>query len=244
MIIFAIMFMRYHIFNIIVCLSGLLLLESCHSKRAVTTPTAVVKVKGEKIPVAPSGAKPDADNIMSHQKRLVDEAMTWLGTPYRYGGNDKSGVDCSGLTTQVYMKALGIALPRNSAQQQAFCNNIPFEQIKIGDLVFFVTGSNKSRVSHVGMYIGNGYIIHASGSKGVILSQLSENYYKRTYHSSGHVGALDKFNAKKDKPKKTNKEIPFDKLPAPKRLETEPLKFEIKSDIEQTHDSVMTVFLD
>lgn len=244
MIIFAIMFMRHYLYNIIVCLAALVLLGSCHSKRAATTQTPVANVKGQKIPPTRTGEKVDADKILSHQKLLVDEAMTWLGTPYRYGGNDKSGIDCSGLTTQVYMKALGIALPRNSAQQQAFCHSIPYGQIQVGDLVFFVTGSNKSRVSHVGMYVGNGYIIHASGSKGVILSQMADSYYKRTYHSSGHVAALDKFGKKEVKQKTKVLEIPFDKLPNKKRLETEPLEFDMKPEVEQSLDSVMTVFLD
>ncbi len=56
-----------------------------------------------------------------------------------------------------------------------------------GDLVFFRTGSKG--VSHVGMYVGDGRIIHSSTSRGVIVSSLDESYYRRTYHSSGRVGA-------------------------------------------------------
>ncbi|WP_290452443.1 C40 family peptidase [uncultured Muribaculum sp.] len=188
-----------------------------------------------------------SNSLHPHQKRLIDEAMTWMGTPYRYGGQDKSGTDCSGLTMQVYKNALGILLPRNSKKQQEFCNIISVGQIQAGDLIFFTTGSDKSRVSHVGMYVGDGYFIHSSGSKGVILSQISEKYYTRTYHSSGHVASLDKFY-KPDKREKTKKDIPtidFDKIPpADKRLETDPLRFELNQEIESKIDSVLTVFLD
>jgi len=118
---------------------------------------------------------------------LVEEARRWLGTPYRYGGKSRSGTDCSGFVMEVYLKATAIKLPRTTYQQREYCDNIKKGDLKPGDLVFFSSGKGKGKVSHVGMYVGAGQIIHASSSRGVILSKLSEPYYARNYHSSGRV---------------------------------------------------------
>lgn len=239
------MTVRKYTYYIVICLTALALLSGCRSKRAAMPSVP----SGALIPPPAEGGTVDINNMQPHQKQLVDEAMTWIGTPYRYGGKDKSGADCSGLTMQVYKNALGILLPRNSSQQQQFCKAISLGQIQVGDLVFFTTGRDKAKVSHVGMYIGNGYFIHASGSKGVILSQISENYYTRNYHSTGHVASLDKFSKKQPAPDKktpTKKvpEIRFDQIPPAQKLETEPLRFEMDKEIEQKIDSVLSGFLD
>lgn len=123
---------------------------------------------------------------------LVDAARSWLGTPYRYGGEDRKGVDCSGLVLKVYKDALGIPLPRNSSEQREYCTPTSLGSLIPGDLIFFATGKNKSKVSHVGIFVGNNQMIHASASKGVILSSLTEPYYSRTYIGAGIV---DKYHA-------------------------------------------------
>lgn len=135
---------------------------------------------------------------------LVAEAARWLGVPYKYAGNDKKGVDCSGLTSQVFLKTLNVKMPRSSREQQQWCTNIKKENLQPGDLVFFATGSNRNRVSHVGLYIGNGDIIHASSSRGVIISNLTENYYLKRYHSSGRPDVIHQIyaSAKRDGKKK------------------------------------------
>lgn len=144
---------------------------------------------------------------------LIDEASRWLGVPYKYAGNDKKGVDCSGLTSQVFFKTLNVKLPRSSREQQQWCINVRKENLQPGDLVFFATGSDRKRVSHVGIYIGNGDIIHASSSRGVIISNLGENYYLKRYHSSGRPDVINKLYASakrdgknKDKRKSKNTE--------------------------------------
>lgn len=135
---------------------------------------------------------------------LVAEAARWLGVPYKYAGNDKKGVDCSGLTSQVFLKTLNVKMPRSSREQQQWCININKENLQPGDLVFFATGSDRNRVSHVGIYIGNGDIIHASSSRGVIISNLTENYYLKRYHSSGRPDVIHQIyaSAKRDGKKK------------------------------------------
>lgn len=122
---------------------------------------------------------------------LLREAMTWLGTPYRYGGNDRSGVDCSGFVLQVYKKAVELKLPRTSTQQHQYCSTLDRSQLERGDLVFFSTNGTSS-VGHVGIYVGNGNFIHASSSRGVIISSLDATYYAKNYFGAGRI---DRFYA-------------------------------------------------
>lgn len=127
--------------------------------------------------------------LTSRQKKeLVKEAKKWLGTSYRYGGHSRQGTDCSGMVMEVYRKVCNVSLPRSSREQQAYCKGIKKKDLSDGDLIFFCTGSG-NRVSHVGMYIGDGKMVHASSSRGVIISGIDERYYTRTYHSSGRVFA-------------------------------------------------------
>nr|WP_302335874.1 C40 family peptidase [uncultured Muribaculum sp.] len=155
-----------------------LLATGCKSSKSVTGSTSSYDKN------RPADTRIEIPELYGDEKLLVDEALTWLGTRYKYGGKDYNGTDCSGLTMQVYMKALGIALPRSSREQQQFCKSIHKSKLNAGDLVFFCTGRDKTRVSHVGLYVGNGQIIHSSASRGVIVSRLEEKYYTSTYHSS------------------------------------------------------------
>lgn len=125
-------------------------------------------------------------------RALLKEADSWIGTPYIYGGNDRKGVDCSGFVLQVYLNALNIKLPRTSLKQHEYCSPLGRNELEPGDLVFFTVRGGGS-VGHVGIYIGAGEMVHASTSKGVIVSSLSDNYYQTNYYSSGRVaryGAL------------------------------------------------------
>ncbi len=134
----------------------------------------------------------NVDEISKSDKKLIKEAEKWLGTKYKYGGHSRQGTDCSGFVMEVYLSTYNFKLPRSSKEQQKFCKLIKKSQLRIGDLVFFATGKNKNKVSHVGLYIGDGTFIHASSSKGVVKSQLSQSYYQRTYHSSGRVEGINK----------------------------------------------------
>ena len=123
---------------------------------------------------------------------LVREAEQWLGTPYRYGGSEKGvGTDCSGLTMEVYRRAAGIRIPRNSAEQQRFCTPLKRDNLRAGDLVFFSSSKGHGGVSHVGIYVDEGVFVHASSSRGVIASNLSENYYDSHFHSAGRVPGIE-----------------------------------------------------
>lgn len=126
---------------------------------------------------------------------LIREAISWIGTPYVYGGESKDGADCSGFVMMAYKNALGIKLPRTSADQGDFCENIDIKKLEVGDLVFF-HGGNSKKVSHVGIYVGEGKFIHASSSKGVMISDLDMKYFVDHYHHSGKVTQLRKMRAK------------------------------------------------
>lgn len=158
------------------------------------------------------GAKYDPNRSLTtrEQTELVKEAKRWLGTRYKYGGHSRKGTDCSGMVMEVYRKVCNVSLPRSSREQQAYCKGISKKDLTKGDLVFFATGRG-NKVSHVGMYIGDGKIVHASTSKGVIISRLDDKYYVRTYHSSGRVLASNKSKAKRT----ANKVRPTSPTPPP-----------------------------
>lgn len=151
------------------------LLAGCSSRRAAV-PTARVSRIDHAVTVTDDRAR-----------LLVSEARRWIGTPYRYGGTTRSGADCSGMMMTIFSDVCDLKLPRSSAQQREFALPVNLSDIAVGDLVFFATGSNRSTVSHVGLYVGSGKIIHASTSRGVIESGLDEAYYRKKFHSVGRV---------------------------------------------------------
>lgn len=120
--------------------------------------------------------------------KIAEESLTWIGTPYGYGRSEKGiATDCSGLVLVVYDLIAEIKLPRNSAQQADFCDDLKEKEIKPGDLVFFATGKDQKKVSHVGVMIDSEKFVHASSSKGVILSEMSTPYYRRKFIKYGRV---------------------------------------------------------
>lgn len=133
------------------------------------------------------------EELISHSKEnkhgeIIKEATSWIGTPYKYAHQEKGkGTDCSGFVMVVYESVTGEKLPRNSAKQAEYCERIDHNKVKEGDLVFFATGKNPNVVSHVGIVIDRESFIHASSSKGVVISNLSNNYYKRTFKMFGRV---------------------------------------------------------
>ena len=112
------------------------------------------------------------------QRRLIVASQDWLGTPYSWGGTSSSGVDCSGFVRSVFQKA-GISLPRTSSEQAEIGRKIPVSEVEPGDLLFFNTTGEG--VSHVGMSIGGPHFVHASSSRGVIVSSLEESYYRERF---------------------------------------------------------------
>ena len=116
-----------------------------------------------------SGGAVDAGPL----KKILD---SWLGTPYRWGGMTRAGVDCSGLVGLVFRELKGIALPRMASEMIDFGRQVETDDLRPGDLVFFRWGYF-GRADHVGIYTGEGRFVHASSRLGVIESGLNDAYY-------------------------------------------------------------------
>lgn len=109
----------------------------------------------------------------------------WYGVPYKYGGCQKTGVDCSCFADNLYKDVYHRKLGRTAGEIYKECDKIKTDHIKEGDLVFFKI--NSSNISHVGVYLKNNKFVHASTSKGVMISDLTETYYKKYFYSAGRL---------------------------------------------------------
>jgi probable lipoprotein NlpC len=120
---------------------------------------------------------------------VLDAAAQYEHTPYRYGGLDRRGLDCSGLVYVSFQDALGAAVPRNTGGLYSWAEKISIEDAKPGDLVFFKTSGN-GNISHVGIFVGGRRFIHSASEgpvTGVMYSSLDERYWSRTYAGTGRV---------------------------------------------------------
>ncbi|MGL4331759.1 MAG: C40 family peptidase [Bacteroidales bacterium] len=122
--------------------------------------------------------------------KLYEECVKWIGTPHCSRSNNKNCFDCSGFVVQVYTTVFGKNIGRSSQEMMTeYCHKKNKRSLKEGDLVFFNT-SNKPKsknANHVGIYLKEGAFIHTSTSKGVMISNLSEPYYLKTWLSGGKV---------------------------------------------------------
>jgi len=127
-------------------------------------------------------------DISASSKKIIDIAIQYIGTKYRWGGVKPTGFDCSGYTKYVYKKN-GINIPRNSRAQSRFGQFIQKHQLVAGDLIFFDTSKDKNgRVSHVGIYVGKGKFLHASGTKRqIILDTIHKPYFQNRFKLARRV---------------------------------------------------------
>ena len=183
-----------------------------HSRGVTAHRSAPAAVSSERTGSREVAVPPKASPSMS---ALLMEADSWVGTPYKYGGNTREGVDCSGFVLQVYLRALDISLPRTSAQQQEFCRKIRRDEMKPGDLMFFSVREG-GNVGHVGIYIGDDKMIHASSKAGVVVAPVTTDYFVRNYLGSGRVEAYGKRLASESKQTAPTVAITRDNTPKPK----------------------------
>lgn len=113
--------------------------------------------------------------------KFVEE---WFGIRYRMGGTTKRGIDCSAFTSTLLLAVYSLSVPRTARLQYKSCTHISKDDLLEGDLVFFNT---RGGVSHVGVYLSNGRFVHASSSRGVMISSLDDNYFARRFISGGRV---------------------------------------------------------
>lgn len=119
--------------------------------------------------------------------KVIDKA---IGTKYVSGGTTTNGFDCSGFTMYVFDK-IGINLPHQSGSQYQMGSAVSRDELRAGDLVFFNT--NGRGVSHVGIYVGDGDFAHASSSRGVTISSLSDSYYVNRYIGAKRIMSTDAY---------------------------------------------------
>lgn len=123
-------------------------------------------------------------NVSYKVKKILNDAEDYLGTPYKFGGTTKKGLDCSGLVITVFSEN-DYKLPRRSEEQAKEGTRVDVQSVKPGDLLFFAT-SGGSKVTHVGIvneisFRGDITFIHASTSKGVIISSLNDAYWNKAF---------------------------------------------------------------
>ncbi|GAA0426978.1 hypothetical protein GCM10009133_39440 [Cocleimonas flava] len=118
------------------------------------------------------------------RNRMVQIATSAIGTRYKWGGDSpQKGFDCSGLMTYVHKNALGMNIPRTTANQRDRSRTIPYQQLQPGDMLFFKTGA---RTNHVGVYIGNRKFVHApSSGKRVTVASMDNAYWHKRFVKFG-----------------------------------------------------------
>lgn len=154
----------------------LLILGSCKSKKQQV-----------------SSPKPSSKTVVSLPKKtnnIIDKALEFEGTKYKYGGTTKKGMDCSGLIYTAF-SANGLSVPRTSKAMSTQGQEIKLSEVKPGDLLFFKTNKNKNVINHVGLVTETrvGYIqfIHSTTSAGVITSSLAERYWKNAFTEARRI---------------------------------------------------------
>lgn len=146
-----------------------LLLAGCGTSTSVVGP--------ESVPTRPNASLPASESGVVTQ--LLAAADDWMGTPYRFGGTTRSGVDCSAFVRAIYDAAFGVSLTRSTRTQVREGQSVPRHDLRAGDLVFFKTGRNQR---HVGIYLGQNRLLHASSAQNrVLVDDFDQDYFQRTY---------------------------------------------------------------
>jgi hypothetical protein len=122
---------------------------------------------------------------------FMDVYRTWQGAPYRLGGTSLNGIDCSAFVQVAFQDALQLSLPRTTKQQVRVGSELDYSEAQIGDLIFFKTSRS---VRHVGVYVGSKQFMHASTSKGVIISRLDNPYWASKFWHFRRVIASPEIN--------------------------------------------------
>lgn len=127
----------------------------------------------------------DAESDSVRKAALYRQYGEWRGTKYRLGGLDKAGIDCSGFVYLTYRSKFGISLPRTTRYQSVQGTEVSRQALRPGDLVFFKTGAGKR---HVGIFVEKRRFLHASATKGVMLSSLDNSYWAAKYWTARRIG--------------------------------------------------------
>lgn len=124
------------------------------------------------------------DNRSLVREKIMAQYIHWKGVPYRYGGQSKKGIDCSGLVQTTFLDHFGYQIPRTTRQQIKMGQGISKMSLVPGDVIFFKVGRT---TLHNGIYFGDGKFLHASSSRGVMFSTLDNPYWRRHYLTARRV---------------------------------------------------------
>ena len=126
--------------------------------------------------------------------KFIDQ---WYGVRYKWGGTGPNGIDCSAFSQKLYGKIYSVNILRTARQQHRTCEKVgDIDEATEGDLVFFRI--HHIRISHVGVYLANGYFVHASRSHGVVISSLNDHYWRSRYAGCGRVAKQDRAATESD----------------------------------------------
>lgn len=178
---------KVHLKYLFLIVISVVVFSSCHTTQSyggkqLYDPTEVAQVSNKLgIPLRNTDVEDDKN------MRLYAECSLWMGVRYRYGGNNKKGVDCSGLVNNIFKTIYRKKVPRSTNDLSSKSRTVKRSELQTGDLVFFATTKNRKKATHVGIYLKNGYFIHASTSSGVIVTHLNESYYKSRWIKGGRI---------------------------------------------------------
>lgn len=190
------MLIRRHT-QLLLVFAAAVILSSCHSRKlTVRNPQGEYNADGIKrgpyVMVKPDRETADKyAEIMGVERkdikngRLYSFIDEWMGVPYRFGGMDKDGVDCSGLVSLLQLQVYDQPVPRTCALQANSVKRKYEDELKEGDLVFF--DFDGKQYSHVGVYLQNGYIVHASTRRGVVVVKLHDQGIYKYFSRAGSV---------------------------------------------------------
>ncbi len=163
------------LFTILICILALAACSSAPKQHTQDSPTkANSKVTG----------KTTISNQQKAKSALIAQHKEWQGTRYKMGGLSKKGVDCSGFVYLTFKERFGIHIPRSTKLQAETGTQVKRSHLRVGDLVFFKTAR---KVRHVGIYMGDNAFLHASTSRGVMISKLDNPYWDKHYWKAVRV---------------------------------------------------------
>jgi probable lipoprotein NlpC len=157
------------------------------TKNADEKPTEIVADPVEEIDKRSEKKEKSVDKA----DKVISTARTFIGTPYKYGGMTRSGMDCSGLLINSFT-VVKVNLPRSSEAQSKVGQQVKMNDLQPGDLVFFATGNKKNEITHVGLVTDvkakdNVKFIHASSKLGVVETNLFAEYYQKRFRVARRV---------------------------------------------------------
>ena len=158
--------------------------SACKSPKGITSTDTATSASTKNI------TKKYAQLLGVNEKEVINPQLysfidEWYGAPYKYGGKDKQGIDCSNFTAILYKEAFHKSILGSSSSLFEQCKVISKNELEQGDLLFFKIESND--VSHIAVYLQNNKFVHATTKKGVMIDDLDEAYYKKYFYKAGRI---------------------------------------------------------